>query len=84
MTAPPADGVDVARAHLAEGRAVVLPNPAPLTYVVAATSPYAVNRAKGPPTNNRSHCGPTTRGPPTSSCDHSTCPRGPSERPVGC
>ncbi|MDA5283330.1 hypothetical protein [Streptomyces sp. Isolate_45] len=51
MSAPSADGVDVdvARAHLAEGRAVVLPNPAPLTYVVAAITPYAVNRAKGRP-----------------------------------
>ncbi|MFF4324174.1 hypothetical protein [Streptomyces sp. NPDC001568] len=49
MTGVPADGVDAARAHLARGRAVVLPNPAPLTYVVAATTPDAVNRAKGRP-----------------------------------
>ncbi|MFF3016626.1 hypothetical protein [Streptomyces sp. NPDC057939] len=49
MTAPPADGVHTARAHLARGGAVVLPNAAPLTYVVAATTPYAVNRAKGRP-----------------------------------
>ncbi|MEV4612705.1 hypothetical protein AB0K43_08890 [Kitasatospora sp. NPDC049258] len=40
--------VEVRRA-LAAGRAAVLPNPSPLTYVVAATTPYAVNTAKGRP-----------------------------------
>ncbi|MFJ9516846.1 hypothetical protein ACIRPK_01015 [Kitasatospora sp. NPDC101801] len=34
---------------LTAGRAVVLPNPSPLTYVVAATGPLAVNTAKGRP-----------------------------------
>ncbi|MFJ7206968.1 hypothetical protein ACIQWR_25980 [Streptomyces sp. NPDC098789] len=34
---------------LGRGRAAVLPNPSPLTYVVAATTPGAVNRAKGRP-----------------------------------
>jgi tRNA A37 threonylcarbamoyladenosine synthetase subunit TsaC/SUA5/YrdC len=34
---------------LRSGAAVVLPNPSPLTYVVAATSPEAVNRAKRRP-----------------------------------
>ncbi|GAA1234640.1 hypothetical protein GCM10009665_26070 [Kitasatospora nipponensis] len=34
---------------LAAGRAVILPNPSPLTYVVAATTPQAVNHAKGRP-----------------------------------
>ncbi|MFJ4795928.1 hypothetical protein [Kitasatospora purpeofusca] len=37
------------RAALARGRAVVLPNPAPLTCVVAATRPNAVNTAKQRP-----------------------------------
>ncbi|KOV38182.1 hypothetical protein ADK60_02685 [Streptomyces sp. XY431] len=37
------------RAALARGRAVVLPNPAPLTCVVAATRPDAVNTAKQRP-----------------------------------
>lgn len=41
-----------AAAHdLAAGRAVILPNPSPLTYVVAATNPQAVNHAKGRPTD---------------------------------
>ncbi|MFF3212644.1 hypothetical protein ACFYYB_18480 [Streptomyces sp. NPDC002886] len=35
---------------LRAGRAVILPNPSPLTYVVAATTPGAVNDAKGRPT----------------------------------
>ncbi|MFG3043288.1 hypothetical protein ACGFYZ_40965 [Streptomyces sp. NPDC048330] len=40
-----------AAAHaLATGRAAVLPNPSPLTYVVTATTPQAVNNAKGRPT----------------------------------
>ncbi|MEU8788292.1 hypothetical protein [Streptomyces sp. NPDC048643] len=34
---------------LAAGRAAILPNPSPLTYVVAATDPQAVNNAKGRP-----------------------------------
>ncbi|GLU49525.1 hypothetical protein [Nocardiopsis ansamitocini] len=38
-----------ARCALGRGEAVVLPNPAPLTFVVAATSPQAVNAAKGRP-----------------------------------
>ncbi|MER7582612.1 hypothetical protein [Kitasatospora sp. NPDC097691] len=41
--------VDGARAALRRGAAVVLPNPAPLTSVVAATDPQAVNTAKGRP-----------------------------------
>ncbi|WP_275466927.1 Sua5/YciO/YrdC/YwlC family protein [Streptomyces noursei] len=42
---------DTATVHhaLAQGRAVVLPNPAPLTCVVTATRPAAVNVAKGRP-----------------------------------
>ncbi|MFG3138632.1 Sua5/YciO/YrdC/YwlC family protein [Streptomyces sp. NPDC048211] len=42
-------GMDDARRALREGRAVVLPNPAPLTHVVAATEPRAVNEAKARP-----------------------------------
>ncbi|MFD7908539.1 hypothetical protein ACFV4G_40650 [Kitasatospora sp. NPDC059747] len=42
------DATAVRRA-LAEGRAVVLPNPAPLTCVVTATRPEAVNLAKRRP-----------------------------------
>ncbi|XIE81142.1 hypothetical protein AB6O49_31255 [Streptomyces sp. SBR177] len=38
-----------ARQALHDGTAVVLPNPAPLTHVVAARSPRAVNEAKGRP-----------------------------------
>ncbi|MGW4380959.1 hypothetical protein [Kitasatospora sp. NPDC004531] len=39
-----------AAAHaLTAGRAAVLPNPSPLTYVVTATTPQAVNNAKGRP-----------------------------------
>ncbi len=34
---------------LTSGHAVILPNPSPLTYVVAATEPQAVNRAKARP-----------------------------------
>ncbi|MFC1411781.1 hypothetical protein ACEZCY_21225 [Streptacidiphilus sp. N1-12] len=34
---------------LAAGRAAILPNPSPLTYVVAATAAQAVNTAKGRP-----------------------------------
>ena len=41
--------VDGARRALRRGTAVVLPNPAPLTYVVAATDPQTVNAAKGRP-----------------------------------
>ncbi|MEV7770189.1 hypothetical protein [Kitasatospora sp. NPDC086791] len=36
---------------LTAGRAVILPNPSPLTYVVTATTPQAVNNAKGRPTD---------------------------------
>ncbi|MFF0391539.1 hypothetical protein ACFYS8_23070 [Kitasatospora sp. NPDC004615] len=39
-----------AAAHaLTAGRAAVLPNPSPLTYVVTSTNPQAVNNAKGRP-----------------------------------
>ncbi|MGW6970006.1 Sua5/YciO/YrdC/YwlC family protein [Streptomyces sp. NPDC054952] len=38
-----------ARRLLGRGAAVVLPNPAPLTYVVAGTDPRGVNTAKGRP-----------------------------------
>ncbi|MGW0964677.1 hypothetical protein [Streptomyces sp. NPDC002516] len=41
-TSPAADA-------LASGQAVILPNPSPLTYVVAATDPRVVNNAKGRP-----------------------------------
>ncbi|MFD4394574.1 Sua5/YciO/YrdC/YwlC family protein [Kitasatospora sp. NPDC058397] len=34
---------------LTAGRAVILPNPSPLTYVATATNPQAVNNAKGRP-----------------------------------
>ncbi|WP_370346460.1 hypothetical protein [Catenulispora sp. MAP5-51] len=40
---------DAAAAALTSGRAVVLPNPSPLTYVVAATGPRLVNEAKQRP-----------------------------------
>ncbi|MEV7415318.1 hypothetical protein [Streptomyces sp. NPDC089919] len=46
----PASPAEAARA-LAAGTAVVLPNPAPLTHVVTATRPGAVNDAKGRPTD---------------------------------
>ncbi|MEU0126648.1 hypothetical protein [Streptomyces sp. NPDC006289] len=49
MTAPSAVGIDTVSAALHRGAAAVLPNPAPLTYVVAATAPHAVNRAKARP-----------------------------------
>ncbi|MFF2380553.1 hypothetical protein [Streptomyces sp. NPDC058108] len=49
MTTPRTDGVDAVRACLSLGRAAVLPNPAPLTFVVTATTAHAVNRAKGRP-----------------------------------
>ncbi|MET9610174.1 hypothetical protein ABZZ17_34730 [Streptomyces sp. NPDC006512] len=49
MTAPRTDTVDAAHANLSRRRAAVLPNPAPLTYVVTALTPHAVNRAKGRP-----------------------------------
>ncbi|MFD8420784.1 hypothetical protein [Streptomyces sp. NPDC059466] len=49
MTAPRNADVDAVRASLSLGRAAVLPNPAPLTFVVAATTAHAVNRAKGRP-----------------------------------
>ncbi|MER8184786.1 hypothetical protein [Kitasatospora sp. NPDC094015] len=42
-------GADAVRRALGAGRAAVLPNPSPLTYVVAAAAPHAVNTAKGRP-----------------------------------
>ncbi|MEV0680089.1 hypothetical protein AB0I60_26560 [Actinosynnema sp. NPDC050436] len=45
MIVDPAGARDALRA----GAAVVLPNPAPLTHVVAATTPQAVNGTKGRP-----------------------------------
>lgn len=49
MSAPGTVGAEAARAALRAGRAVVVPNPAPLTCVVAATLPHRVNEAKGRP-----------------------------------
>ncbi|MER5553807.1 hypothetical protein ABT001_19410 [Streptomyces sp. NPDC002793] len=49
MTSSPTVGVERVHQSLSHGRAVVLPNPAPLTCVVAATTPHAVNLAKGRP-----------------------------------
>jgi tRNA A37 threonylcarbamoyladenosine synthetase subunit TsaC/SUA5/YrdC len=50
---PATAALDTTAAHraLAAGRAAVLPNPSPLTYVVTAGTPHAVNRAKGRPTD---------------------------------
>lgn len=42
-------GLDEACAALAEGRAVVVPNPSPMTYGVVATTAEAVNALKGRP-----------------------------------
>lgn len=39
-------GLDEACAALADGRAVVVPNPSPMTYGVVATTPEAVNAVK--------------------------------------
>ncbi|MET7744302.1 Sua5/YciO/YrdC/YwlC family protein [Streptomyces sp. NPDC005385] len=52
-TPAPWKGTDLRQAMraLREGAAVVLPNPAPLTHVVAATIPQAVNEAKGRPSD---------------------------------
>ncbi|MFI5669949.1 hypothetical protein [Streptomyces sp. NPDC051704] len=49
--AAPREAVDLdgARQALGRGAAVVLPNPAPLTHVVAATTPRTVNEAKARP-----------------------------------
>ncbi len=47
--APEASLLRPVRDALAGGAAVVLPNPPPLTYLVAATSPTTVNTAKGRP-----------------------------------
>ncbi|MGW2400193.1 Sua5/YciO/YrdC/YwlC family protein [Kitasatospora sp. NPDC001664] len=47
MTVP--QTAEAVRAALHRGSAVVLPNPAPLTHVVAGTDPLAVNAAKGRP-----------------------------------
>lgn len=49
MTSSPTIDAGRVRQALSGGRAVVLPNPAPLTYVVAATAPRAVNLAKARP-----------------------------------
>ncbi|MFJ8043525.1 Sua5/YciO/YrdC/YwlC family protein [Kitasatospora sp. NPDC096147] len=50
MTTPQASGtLGAVGAALHRGTAVVLPNPAPLTHVVAGTDPLAVNSAKGRP-----------------------------------
>ncbi|MET8623825.1 Sua5/YciO/YrdC/YwlC family protein [Kitasatospora sp. NPDC004669] len=56
MNTPPGPGpnpgtvdLDDARRALRRGSAVVLPNPTPLTHVVAAPDPQAVNTAKGRP-----------------------------------
>ncbi|MFD9127332.1 hypothetical protein [Kitasatospora sp. NPDC059571] len=46
---PAAADVAAVAERLRRGGAVVLPNPAPLTHVVAATDPRAVNTAKGRP-----------------------------------
>ncbi|WP_424214968.1 hypothetical protein ACN20G_24500 [Streptomyces sp. BI20] len=48
-TAPTALDPAAARAALARGEAVILPNAAPLTHVVAGIVPGAVNAAKGRP-----------------------------------
>ncbi|AXG76778.1 hypothetical protein [Streptomyces paludis] len=50
---PPTAPLDTGPAAdaLAAGRAAVLPNPSPLTYVVTATGPQAVNHAKARPSN---------------------------------
>ncbi|MFJ1707511.1 hypothetical protein [Kitasatospora sp. NPDC088346] len=49
MPAPEPLDTGVVAAALADGRAAILPNPSPLTYVVAATAPAVVNHAKGRP-----------------------------------
>ncbi|MER7764466.1 hypothetical protein [Streptomyces sp. NPDC097619] len=49
MTPRTAVDAAAARRALAAGTAVVLPGPAPLTHVIAATVPEAVNLAKGRP-----------------------------------
>ncbi|WP_052412214.1 hypothetical protein [Streptomyces mutabilis] len=49
MTSSLTVGLDRVRQALSSRRAVVLPNPAPLTCVVAGTAPNAVNLAKGRP-----------------------------------
>jgi hypothetical protein len=49
MPVPDLPGAVETRYALAAGRAAVLPNPTPLTYVVAAITPRAVNAAKGRP-----------------------------------
>lgn len=49
MTTPRTGGVDAVHASLSLGRAAVLPNPAPLTFVVTAATAHAVNRAKDRP-----------------------------------
>ena len=43
------DGIEAAARELSAGRAVVLPFPSPLPYVVAGTSASGVNTAKGRP-----------------------------------
>ncbi|MCX2729100.1 hypothetical protein OOZ19_02495 [Saccharopolyspora sp. NFXS83] len=49
MNNSPVTDVDRVRRALVHGRAAVLPNPAPLTYVVASTNPRVANEAKGRP-----------------------------------
>lgn len=43
------DGIDAATQELSAGRAIVLPWPSPLPYVVAGTSASSVNTSKGRP-----------------------------------
>jgi L-threonylcarbamoyladenylate synthase len=49
MPMPDLPGLAEARDALAGGQAAVLPNPTPLAYGVAATTPQVVNAAKGRP-----------------------------------
>jgi L-threonylcarbamoyladenylate synthase len=49
MPEPDLPGTGEARKALAAGRVAVLPHPSPLVYGVAATTPHAVNTAKGRP-----------------------------------
>ncbi|CAM5291142.1 hypothetical protein SAVIM338S_00301 [Streptomyces avidinii] len=50
MSDPALPDTSAAAHALRAGKAVILPNPSPLTYVVTATTPGAVNEAKGRPT----------------------------------
>jgi tRNA A37 threonylcarbamoyladenosine synthetase subunit TsaC/SUA5/YrdC len=50
---PEVPGLEEACLALDEGRAVVVPNPSPMTYGIVATNPYAVNALKHrPPDQN--------------------------------